>query len=151
MMSEQELLDELEKMGCLLSDEELQKLESSAAPGKIQSLRGINETLDRVADYVDRGWSIVPQRPGQKQPCVKWKPFQSERPSVNQQLLWFRRWRDAGPAVVLGPVSNLVVIDVDGEDAHKELVRRLGEVPAAPTVLSGSGKPYRYHLFLRAS
>jgi hypothetical protein len=147
MMNEAEWLAELEKMGCLFTDEELQRLESSTSQNQIQALRGINETLYRVADYVDHGWSIVPQLPGQKQPRVKWKDYQSERPTANQLLRWFRRWPDAGPAVVLGTLSNLLVVDVDGEDAHKELLRRVGDVPTAPTVLSGSGKAYRYHLF----
>jgi hypothetical protein len=36
---------------------------------------------------------------------------------------------------------------VDGNDAHNVLVSRLGSEPFAPKALSGSGKPFRYHLF----
>jgi hypothetical protein len=53
----------------------------------------------------------------------------------------------AGISVVLGPVSNLFVIDVDGQEAHNELIRRLGEEPIAPKVHSGSGNQFRYHLY----
>jgi hypothetical protein len=114
-----------------------------------QALWGIDEKFDQIANYVDRGWSIVPQLPGQKKPAVKWKQYQINSPRIAEIYYWFRRWPDAGPAVVLGPGSNLFAIDVDGEEAHDELVRRLGEVPRAPTVRSGSGKPYRYHLFFK--
>jgi hypothetical protein len=125
----------------LLSPEELLRIE---AP---QSLRNINATLDQVADYVELNWSIVPQLPGEKSPCVKWKPYQTERPSTIQFRSWFTRWPDAGPTVVLGLLSNVFAIDVDGKEAHDELVRRLGKLPDAPKVLSGSGRAYRYHLF----
>ena len=54
---------------------------------------------------------------------------------------------EAGVALVLGPVSNLYVIDVDGREAHDVLMERLGSEPQAPKAVSGSGLPYRYHLY----
>ena len=117
--------------------------------GRPQALWGIDKKFDQLAEYLLCDWSIVPQLSGEKQPRVKWKPYQCERPGVCQVFDWFNQWSDAGPAVVLGPVSDLFVVDVDGKEAHDELIRRLGKVPKAPTVLSGSGKPYRYHLFFR--
>ncbi len=63
---------------------------------------------------------------------------------------WFgRMFRGVGVAIILGPISNLFVLDLDGEDGHRELVARLGGVPEAPTVLSGSGKPRRCHYYFR--
>ncbi|OAI41758.1 hypothetical protein AYO40_02340 [Planctomycetaceae bacterium SCGC AG-212-D15] len=105
--------------------------------------------LDVARDYLRRGFSVVPQLPGEKHPCVKWKPFQDRRPTEGELQEWFTKWPGAGIAVVLGPVSNLFAIDVDGEEAHRALLARLGSEPLAPKVLSGSGKPYRYHLFFR--
>src|SRR5262249_21274403 len=52
-------------------------------------------------------------------------------------------------ALILGPRSGVFGIDVDGLDAHKALLDRLGDVPLAPKTLSGSGKPNRYHLLFR--
>lgn len=117
--------------------------------GSAEGLRGISPVLDAVADYVDLGLSIVPQLPGAKSPCVRWKPFQMEQPHVAQLYEWYQRWPHAGCAVILGPVSDLFVIDVDGPKAHAALVSHMGGVPKAPRVLSGSGKPYRYHIFFR--
>lgn len=54
-----------------------------------------------------------------------------------------------GMGVVLGPVSGLFVIDVDGPEAHAVLIDRLGSEPRAPKSLSGSRQPHRYHLFFR--
>jgi hypothetical protein len=104
--------------------------------------------LGAALAYRARGFAVVPQDPGEKKPCVRWKEFQVEPPTVDDLAYWFgRRFPDAGIALVLGPVSGLLVIDVDGAGAHRALVARLGAVPEAPTVLSGSPEPHRYHLF----
>jgi hypothetical protein len=109
-----------------------------------------SEILDAALSYLERGFSIVPQRPGEKKPCVRWKAFQDRLPTREEVIDWFtRQFPDAGLAVVLGPISKLFVIDVDGPEAHAELISRLDAEPAAPKVLSGSGKPFRYHLFFR--
>lgn len=110
----------------------------------------LSPVLRAVAIYLLLGFSVVPQRPGAKSPCVKWKRYQDEQPSVEECYeWWYRQWPDAGVAIVLGPVSQLFVIDVDGTEAHEELVRRLGGVPEAPKVNSGSGKKDRYHLLFQ--
>jgi transcriptional regulator with XRE-family HTH domain len=105
--------------------------------------------LDVALAYHDRGWSVVPQYRREKKPKVKWKEFQERQPTKKQLASWFGKWPGAGIAVVLGPVSNLLVIDVDGEDADKTLIEHLGHEPTAPKVLSGSRKPHRYHLFFQ--
>ena len=105
--------------------------------------------LDVARAYRERGWSVVPQNPGAKQPCVRWKPFQDRTPTEDELAAWFAQWPQAGLAVVLGPVSGLLVIDVDGTEAHSVLVERLGSEPLAPKAISGSRKPDRYHLFFR--
>jgi hypothetical protein len=106
--------------------------------------------LTAALNYLRLGFSIVPQLPGKKHPRVKWKQFQERPPTEEEVRCWFRRWPPAGVAVVLGAVSGLFAIDVDGEQADAALRERLGGEPAAPKVLSGSGKPCRYHLFFRA-
>jgi hypothetical protein len=100
-------------------------------------------------EYLGRGFSVVPQLPGAKHPCVKWKEFQERRPTEGELRRWFRRWPQAGVALILGPVSGLLGIDVDGPEAHEALVSRLGAEPVAPKVLSGSSRPFRYHLLFK--
>jgi hypothetical protein len=109
-----------------------------------------NATLLPVAlTYLQRGWSVVPKKANAKSPRVRWKPFKDRNPTESQVEEWFEYWPDAGLAVVLGPVSDLFVIDVDGPEAHAALVKELGAEPTAPKAISGSRKPYRYHLFFR--
>ena len=102
-----------------------------------------------IRDYVARGFSIIPLVPGTKRACIKWRPFQECRASLDEALSWPDTWPDPGLAVVLGPISGLFVIDVDGAEADQALRARLGELPEAPMVLSGSGEPCRYHLYFR--
>ena len=119
-----------------------------------EEINGLADVLDVsvlpvALDYYQRGFCIVPQLPGEKHPAIKWKPFQESRPELQQVEDWYAQWPNAGIAVILGPVSNLFAIDVDGPEAHEALLTKLGSEPVAPKVLSGSGKPHRYHLFFR--
>jgi hypothetical protein len=96
-----------------------------------------------------RGWSFVPMMAGEKKPLVRWKPYQTRRPTTGELDEWFRRWPEAGLALVLGQHSGIFVIDVDGPEAHRALLDKLGRVPDAPLALSGSRSPHRYHLYFR--
>jgi hypothetical protein len=113
------------------------------------AIRGERPMLDVAMEYLRRGWSVVPQMPRAKRPCVRWKPFQDRLPTVEELTDWFAQWPDAGLGVVLGPVSGLFVVDVDGTEAHEVLLAQLGSVPVAPRAISGSRSPDRYHLFFR--
>jgi hypothetical protein len=112
-----------------------------------QSEMAPTSTLEAALAYLERGWSVVPQRKGAKKPCVRWKRFQQDLPTEDEIRRWWAQWPDAGIALILGPVSRLFVIDVDGIDAHLELIGRLGSEPIVAKVLSGSGDPFRYHLY----
>ena len=104
-------------------------------------------TLDLALDYLQRGWAVLPIEPETKKPHVRWKSYQELLPTEKQVKRWFSEWPDAGIGLVLGPVSGVLAIDIDGEEAHGVLLGRLGKEPRAPKVLSGSAKPCRFHLF----
>ena len=73
------------------------------------------DILSVADEYLDRGWSVVPQRPESKVPLVRWKPFQSRLPTFEEWLGWSKTWPDAGLILVLGKLSGVCVVDVDGE------------------------------------
>ena len=108
-----------------------------------------SSALETALDLARRGFSVVPQLPGAKKPSISWKPFQDVAPVPSRISNWFEEFPDAGIALILGPAFGLFVVDVDGEEAHHALLERLGTVPEAPMVLSGSLKPHRYHLYFR--
>ncbi len=93
------------------------------------------------------GWSLIPVKPGEKKPAVKWKPYQSKRAGADQLNEWFASDK-YGMAVVLGKVSgDLACRDFDEAEAyhswaeqHKLLAETL---PTAET--------YRgHHVYFRA-
>ncbi|WP_417739739.1 bifunctional DNA primase/polymerase [Rosistilla oblonga] len=102
--------------------------------------------LSIAFSYVDAGWSILPQLPGQKKPPVKWKEFQRRRPDHAEIGEWWKRWPQAGVLLVLGPLSGVFSIDIDGEAAHEEWCKRVGQIPGTLAVVSGSEDRFRYHL-----
>ncbi len=117
-----------------------------ATPGPF-SAAGSN--LAAAIDYHRRGWSIIPQVPGTKKPFVRWTELQDRQPTETEVEEWWQRWPNAGIALIAGPTSGVLVVDVDGVEAHAALVERLGTEPIAPKVLSGSREPSRFHLFFK--
>lgn len=96
--------------------------------------------LDQALAYLDRGYSIFPvctpvpgtsrchqhgscEKPG-KVPLVKWKAYETERPSPEAVRSWWGRWSAANIGMATGPVSGIDVVDLDGDLATREAINR---------------------------
>ena len=99
--------------------------------------------------YLSLGWSIIPQRPGDKKPRVRWKEFQEVRPSDTQISDWWTRYPHDGICGILGPISGIVAVDVDSLEAEKVFFELLGGEPNTRKTLSGSRKPGKAHYLFR--
>ena len=90
----------------------------------------------------------MPVRPHGKVPCIAWQEFQDRHASEEEIRRWFARWPDANVGIVTGPVSRLVVVDVDpahgGEDSLREWQERNGPLPPTLEVISGGGGRHLY-------
>lgn len=73
----------------------------------------MNDRLHEALRYLKKGWSIFPVSAPDREPMLKWKEFQTRQPSVAEVQAWWRRWPNAGIAIVTGRVSGLVVVDID--------------------------------------
>lgn len=108
--------------------------------------------------YAGLGWAVVPvHTPGPggcscgredcpsagKHPRVRWQGYASRRPRPDEIRAWWRRWPDAGLAVITGRVSGVAVLDVDprsgGDATLAALEARWGPLPATPETLTGGG------------
>lgn len=108
-------------------------------------------TMQQHAEHYRRlGWSIYPIQPRTKRPLVPWREFQNRQPTAVEVSQWYLRWPDAGIAVVLGPVSSIVVVDVDSLPAEERFSELLGGVPSTLTALSGSRSPGKKHYYFQA-
>lgn len=69
--------------------------------------------------YVERGWSILPMKPGAKLPAVRWKRYQTARADVRTLRRWFGDGAQHGIGVVFGAVSgDLAARDFDEREAY---------------------------------
>jgi putative DNA primase/helicase len=98
------------------------------------------------------GCNVIPLRPRDKKPATNWKPMQSTRlmdrdwDEVDRYLhSWWGDGRDHGLGVVTGAVSEIVVVDVDSDDA-RELVERTCGWPRTVRVKTTKG----WHLYFRS-
>jgi len=74
-----------------------------------------------------------------KLPLVKWKEFQSRLPTKEEVTSWFTQWPDASIGVVTGPISDLVVFDLDSQKAF-DYAKAQGGFPETVRVKTGKGE-----------
>ncbi len=100
--------------------------------------------------YRDRGYVLVPIRPGTKEPhhalirevrgSTKWSRLRDEPASESEIRKWFRLDPEAGVAAITGqPSGGLVVVDVDLEPQGGL------ELPETPTVVTRRGHHHHFH------
>lgn len=79
-----------------------------------------------------------------KRPLGKWAQFQKQLPNDHEIRQAFSRTSQPNIGVVCGAVSNLVVLDIDGEEGFQSLKAKGLEIPKTCTVKTGRGKHYYF-------
>ena len=104
-----------------------------------------NDWREMAIDYLYRGFSVIPV--AGKEPLVRWKRYQTSRATELELADWYKSHPGCGIAIVTGSLSNLVVVDIDGDlEAGMRLLADAGvEVPETTRVRSAHG----YHLWFR--
>lgn len=70
--------------------------------------------LDHALKYLERGWSVIPIKPGSKLPSIaSWKEFQTRMPTEAEIRGWWKRTPKANIALVCGKISGIIVVDID--------------------------------------
>jgi len=99
--------------------------------------------------YPELGLSIIPlsspkfdgHRSDGKRPALEsWKPYHSRHATDDEIEQWWGRPSDKGIAIVTGNISGIVVLDLDSDDALRDVETRFGPLPETPTVLTGKGR-----------
>lgn len=89
----------------------------------------------------------VPIPHGQKFPSIEWKPFQKERPTVEQLERLFSG--ETGIGIVCGAVSGgLVALDFDNSDAYRYWWDKHGRNLTQPVI---DRRGARYHVYVRTT
>lgn len=69
--------------------------------------------LEAALTYRQKGYSVIPLKPGSKLPLIKWQDYADRLPTEDEIREWWKRVPRANIGVVTGKVSNLVAVDVD--------------------------------------
>ncbi len=102
------------------------------------------DAWERASDLISRGFSLVPIERGKKKPPFNgWDKYWDRKPTVDEITSWIRQgFLDWG--IMCGPVSNIVVVDLDDDAARAWAMERgLG---SGPSVATGKG----WHHYYRA-
>jgi putative DNA primase/helicase len=92
-----------------------------------------------AADYRRGGWCPIPIKRSSKHPALdELDPYLS-RPATTEEL---RSWSWPAVGLVTGPVSGVMVLDVDGPEGEAEL-KKYGH-PATPMSRTPSGGMHLY-------
>lgn len=106
-----------------------------------------SDLLAAVRAYADRGWCIIPMCLDTKRPAVRWKRYQSSRPTASTLNRWFGKNKNVGAAVVYGDVSGyLGARDFDDLEAYNHWAAEFPSLAKAlPTVCTRRGR----HVYFR--
>lgn len=74
---------------------------------------------EAALEYIERGLSVVPIKPGTKEAYCAWKEYQNRVPTETEIETWFNKWPDAQLALITGQISGVSVIDLDNQEAVK--------------------------------
>lgn len=95
------------------------------------------DTLELARIAWQQGWNIIPLMPNEKKAAVKWEGYQDEKVSPSTLKAWKSKLSE-GYGIVCGPVSNLLVLDLDHQ-ARKMLSELNYSLPPTVQVYTGAG------------
>ena len=115
-----------------------------------------NPSLDFALEALDRGWSVVPTRPGEKfckgidlgkdenGQSITWRHFQTRHMTVDEAVKHWGNNPERGVAVVTGKISNLFVVDVDTVGAGQWLAEKGLQSPVRVQTKKGTHHYFAY-------
>jgi len=97
--------------------------------------------------YIDKGFSVIPEKRGMKSPCIKaWTDFAHKLPTESEVSSFCRNFPDAGISVLTGKISGIVALDID--EVRPEILKLIMPLlPASPCVKKGAKGETRFFRF----
>lgn len=93
--------------------------------------------LSTARSYIQRGFSVIPIRPGDKRPLAPWKEFQERYATDEELVAWFGGESPVNIGIVTGKISRITVLDIDSEEALAAARER--GLPPTPSVKTARG------------
>lgn len=106
---------------------------------KTKDYQGLATDLKSTAiNLHKRGFNVLPLKPQSKKPSIQWTKFQDTQISRNKLLSEIKPKSNLG--VVTGQVSNLLVVDLDSQDAIRWYYEQFSNLPpVTPAVRTSRG------------
>jgi hypothetical protein len=105
--------------------------------------------INELTKLYNRGLSLIPiagktsqDKDGAKRPLISWQEYQQRRASLDEIQNWINIYPKRDIGVVTGPISQILVLDIDGEDG--ELSLRGFNLPVTWTVKTKRGWHYYF-------
>lgn len=108
-------------------------------------------TREAAVRYCNAGWSVIPIRfegsvEDKKRPLLdSWEPYQKQAATEEQVKAWWAKWPKANVGLVMGEVSGLVALDLDGQHAADLIRQAKVFLPQTATVQTSRG----YHAIFK--
>lgn len=100
--------------------------------------------LEQALAYAALGYSVIPCRPGTKRPAIEtWMEYQVRHATEDEIRQWWGEWPDANVAIVTGAISNLTVIDVDGDVGLASMRTIIDQISLTQVIKT----PHGWHLY----
>lgn len=107
-----------------------------------------HQVLVGALDFLIRGMSVAPLRPGEKSPPIPWKRLQDAPPSVDEVEDWYaRRFRGFNVALITGKLSRAVVCDCDSPAARAWMDANVPATTLRVTTGREGGGEHRYYRY----
>ena len=99
--------------------------------------------LEAAIEYHRRGFSVAPVEPRGKKPLIMWQRYQTERAEPGEIKKWFADSPAANVGIVTGAISDLVVVDIDTDEARTGLKKIVGDCDLDSVPRSRTGKGWQ--------
>ena len=96
---------------------------------------------EAAKEYIKNGWNVIPVF--DKIPAENWKDYQSRIVNAATIDLWWDKYPNANVGIVTGKISDITVIDVDGEKGNASL--KTIKLPITKMVKTPNG----WHLYFK--
>ena len=113
---------------------------------------GCDGPVDHARDYAERGWRVLPIKPGEKRPPMKAWQDAATTDLETIDTWWTKRYPEHGVGIATGAGSGIWVLDIDvsngkpGAETLAALEAEHGPLPRTATVRTGSGGQHLYWL-----
>jgi hypothetical protein len=107
----------------------------------------MQNNLEAALAYAEKfNFSVIPVRPDDKKPYIKWTEHQKRRATIDEIKAWWKQWPGAMIGIVTGEISGIFVVDCDtaaGYEAVQKLIPDNLLFPVARTPRGG------WHLYFK--